>query len=110
MSFPLNGRIAIVDDKIEQAQPLIKVLSKKQYPFTYYSGELKYLPDKSSQCNDIRVLFLDINLIDDSIHEDKVIKSRLIPVLNTILSDKNYPYIVVFWSRDSTHSYRTPNI
>ena len=45
MSFPLNGRIAIVDDKIEQAQPLIKVLSKKQYPFTYYVTEYLASPN-----------------------------------------------------------------
>jgi hypothetical protein len=100
MSFPINGRIAIIDDNIDQARPLIEVLSSKQYPFTYYSGEFKFLPNKDEFCNDIRVLFLDINLIDDSVHDDKVLRARLVPVLQRIISPKNFPFVIVYWSRN----------
>lgn len=100
MNIPLNGRIAIIDDKIEQALPLINVLAKKRCPYLYFSGELKYLPEEGDNPNDIRILFLDINLIDDKEHEAKVLKARLIPVLKRVISKDNYPYVLVFWSRN----------
>lgn len=100
MNIPLNGRIAIIDDKIEQALPLINVLAKKRCPYLYFSGEVKYLPEEGDSPNDIRVLFLDINLIDDQEHEAKVLKGRLIPVLKRVISKDNYPYVLVFWSRN----------
>jgi hypothetical protein len=99
MNLPLNGRIAIIDDQYQHAEPLMHVLSQKQLPFTYFSGEQKFLPEENNNQNDIRVLFLDINLIDDSEHEDKVLKSTLLPVLNRVISATNHPYLIVFWSR-----------
>lgn len=99
MNIPANGRIAIIDDQIEQAFPLINVLSKNQCPFSYFSGEEKFLPQEGNNYNDIRILFLDINLIDNANHENKVLKARLIPVLKRVISEKNFPYILVYWSR-----------
>lgn len=110
MSFPINGRIAIIDDNIIQARPLMDVLSSKQYPFTYYSGELKYLPSKEDFCNDIRVVFLDINLIDDSEHEDKVLRAKLVPVLSRVISPINFPFVIVFWSRHENHKHLIKDI
>lgn len=100
MNIPLNGRIAIIDDKIEQALPLINVLAKKKCPYCYFNGELKYLPNEGENLNDIRILFLDINLIDDKVHSDKELKSKLIPVLSRVISKDNYPYILIYWSRN----------
>lgn len=99
MNIPLNGRIAIVDDKIEQAQPLMNVLAQKQCPYSYYSGELKYLPEEGNNSNDVRILFLDINLIDDASHTQKELKAKLVPVLSRIISKENYPYVLIYWSR-----------
>jgi hypothetical protein len=100
MNIPLNGRIAIIDDKIDQAMPLINVLAKRRCPYLYFSGEVKYLPDEGDRPNDIRILFLDINLIDDQEHPPKVLKGRLVPVLKRVISKDNYPYVLVFWSRN----------
>lgn len=110
MSFPINGRIAIIDDNINQARPLIEVLSSKQYPFTYYSGELKFLPAREDFCNDIRVIFLDINLIDDSEHEDKVLRAKLVPVLTRVISPVNFPFVIVYWSRHENHKHLIKDI
>jgi hypothetical protein len=103
MNLPLNGRIAIIDDQINHAEPLMKVLSKRQLPFSYFSGEVKYLPNDGENLNDIRVLFLDINLIDNSEHENKTLKARLLPVLKRVISEDNYPYVIVYWSRHEHH-------
>lgn len=103
MNIPLNGRVAIVDDQIEQAAPLMAVLSKAQIPFTYFSGDVNFLPTEGNELNDIRVLFLDINLIDNREHEDKVLKGKLISVLRRIISENHLPYILIYWSRHERH-------
>jgi hypothetical protein len=100
MNLPLNGRIAIIDDQLDQALPLINILSKHQRPHTYFSGDYRFLPDVNNALNDIRVLFLDINLIDNQSHPDKVLKGRLIPVLQRVISEKNFPYVIIYWSRN----------
>jgi hypothetical protein len=103
MNIPKNGRIAIIDDQINQAEPIIKILSKRQLPFTYFSGDPAFLPEIGDNLNDIRVLFLDINLIDNSEHPNKVLKGRLIPVLERVISVENYPYVLIYWSRHEHH-------
>ncbi|MGB4775090.1 MAG: hypothetical protein WBP45_07960 [Daejeonella sp.] len=101
MSLPLNGRVAIVDDVYEQAEPIMRALAKHQIPYTFYKGaDPRFLPEKDSRYNDIRLLFLDINLLDDkAVPNEKQIRSALIYALERILSPDNFPYSIIFWSR-----------
>ena len=85
MNIPLNGRIAIIDDKVEQALPLMNVLAQKKCPCLHFTGELRYLPEEGQAHNDIRILFLDINLLDDAIHTEAQLKGRLVPVLKRVI-------------------------
>jgi hypothetical protein len=98
-NIPINGRIAIVDDQIKQATPLIHLFGKLQLPYVYYDGKVKNLPELGKACNDVRLLFLDVNLIDDTKRKDKELKSTLISVIDRIISEKNYPYLIILWSR-----------
>lgn len=96
--IPLNGRIAIVDDKVEQALPLMRVLSKNNIPYIYYQGnDMNFLPKQPE--NDIRILFLDLNLIGGRDNQPKDIKASLYPVIKKIISPNNYPYVLILWSR-----------
>lgn len=96
--IPTNGRIAIVDDSFKQALPLMKILSKNNIPYTYYQGNrLECLPDTPE--NDIRILFLDLNLLEGRNQTPKDVRSILVPVLKHLLSPENYPYVLVLWSR-----------
>lgn len=105
MNIPKNGRIAIIDDKIEQVYPLMELFSKHQFPYLYYDGKAKGLPEKGRAQNDIRILFLDIYLTGDALKTEKEIKSTIIPVLDRIISAQNYPYLLIFWSRhEQEHS------
>lgn len=103
MNFPINGRIAIIDDQVNQALPLINILSKNRVPFAYYSGDVSFLPEADQVHNDIRILFLDINLIDNTERSDKELKAQLIPVLRRVITPDNYPYVVIYWSRHEDH-------
>jgi|LSQX01.2.fsa_nt_gb hypothetical protein len=101
MNIPLNGRIAIIDDVYEQAEPLIRILSKNQMPYTFYKGvDSRYLPEENERINDIRLLFLDINLIDDTaVPNEKQMRSALVYSLERVLSANNFPYSIIYWSR-----------
>lgn len=98
MSLPETGRIVIVDDKINQALPLINYLSKYRFPFKYFDGDLNNLPDRGQGFNDIRLIFLDLNLVDDSI-PDRTHFSKIKGVLNRIIEKVSHPYLLVIWSR-----------
>ena len=96
--IPLNGRIAIVDDKIDQASPLMRVFAKNNIPYVYYEGtNPDYFPEKLE--NDIRILFLDLNLLDGRDNQPKEIRSTLFAAISHIISPNNYPYLLILWSR-----------
>lgn len=99
--IPLNGRIAIVDNSIEQALPLMSVLSRHHIPYVFYKGnDVKYLPQTPE--NDIRILFLDLNLLGEKLEKEKDIRSVLYSVLVRIISPQNYPYVLILWSRQES--------
>lgn len=98
-NIPINGRIAIVDDQIEQARPLMNLFGKLQIPYVYYDNDYKNLPEEGSAYNDVRILLLDINLLDNTKRPEKQLKPVLISVIKRIISDKNYPYLLIYWSR-----------
>ena len=100
---PRNGRIAIVDDKFEQALPIITALSKRRAPFTYYSGRFEELPEEGESSNDVRILFLDINLNPSTSSDLKQVRSTLAGVIGRIISDRNIPYVLIYWSREEDY-------
>ncbi len=103
MSVPLNGRIAIVENDLKEAMPLFQMLSQNEMPYVFYQGnERKFLPEKNSSFNDIRLLFLDLNLIDKGKPNVRDIKSTLYGVLSRIISKDNYPYSVILWSKQES--------
>lgn len=96
--IPLNGRIAIVDDQIEHALPLMRVFAKNNIPYVFYKGtDPEFLPEHPE--NDIRILFLDLNLLDGRDNQPKEIRSALFATIRQIISPNNYPYVLILWSR-----------
>lgn len=95
--LPQNGRIVIVDDQIEQALPLMKYFSKNKVPFTYFDGSAENLPEQGF--DDIRILFLDVNLAGDTIPEHYDFR-KLQGRVNKLIHIVSHPYLLVIWSRD----------
>ncbi len=93
MLLPQNGKVVILDDKIEQALPLINILSKNRIPFTYHTEDEAQLP--STPYEDIRLLFLDINLTDGV--NEEAIKAQLQSTLQKLIKP-NTTYMLAVWS------------
>jgi hypothetical protein len=103
MNIPLNGRIAIIDNEIQQALPLMRFFAKNQIPYVFYKGDdLSYLPEEGNGFNDIRILFLDINLLNSRTPSSKEVKSTLYNILKRVIGTNNFPYTLVFWSRQES--------
>lgn len=98
MNIPLNGRIAIVDDKYKEVKPLMDIFSKKRIPFNYYTGLKKVDLPSDSEENPITLLFLDLNIIETQ-HNAKTVISTLHPILKSICPSKSKPYFIVIWSK-----------
>lgn len=96
MILPDNGRIVIIDDDINEALPLIHVLSKHKVSASYFDGKLVNLP--SEPFNDIRMIFLDIELGTGG-QSDKSKVSAVKATLKRIMGEEKYPYILIAWTK-----------
>ncbi|MBP7792609.1 MAG: hypothetical protein KA120_06045 [Candidatus Goldbacteria bacterium] len=96
--YPENGSVVIVDDKFEEALPLIKVLSKMDVSFKYFNGNAGELP--ATPLDNVRIVFLDIELEGmEGVTEDKTKLSALKGVISKIVSEKCQPYIIIAWTK-----------
>lgn len=100
MFLPINGRIAIVDNVIEEVEPLFKIFSKNRIPYIFIQGDdMMCLPEENDESNDLRIIFLDLNLLGESTPSVKEVKASLYPILKRIISKNNFPYSIIIWSK-----------
>ncbi len=103
MPLPNNGRIAIIDDMIEESLPLLSMFAQEGVPVLYYDGILAHLP--KTPLAGLRFLFLDLDLKGapkatgtDSV---KTMASYAAGVVNRLINHQNGPFVIVFWSKHS---------
>lgn len=101
MYLPINGRVAIIDNEINEVMPLFKIFSQNRIPYLFINGnESEWLPiENNSNENDIRLLFLDLNLTGNRTAPEKEVKSIIYGLLRRIISPSNFPYSIVLWSK-----------
>ena len=93
---PKDGSILIIDDKVEEALPLLKLLSQGGVACTYYSGTRdSELP--AGPVQKIRLAFVDIQLFPAS--DANTYAQNVLRLLDKIIADDNGPYILVVWSK-----------
>lgn len=96
MILPTNGKVVVFDDVYEDVEGLLKTLSKNKIPYNYYQDEGgEDLPD--TPINNVRLIFLDIQLISGQSVSDHSIRSTIGIRLQKIL-EKNNNYILIYWS------------
>lgn len=108
MYLPINGRVAIIDNNIMEATPLMKIFSKNRIPYVFIDGgDMGWLPDDENNLNDIRLIFLDLNLTGDRTPDVKEVKSNLYGVLRRVISSNNFPYSIILWSKQESEYAET---
>ena len=95
MDLPKNGSVVIIDDKINEALPLIKALAKRGVPYSYYDGKSKSYPPKA--LDNVRIIFLDMHLdeVASGATNTKNIVSLLVAGLDAIVDENNGPYVIM---------------
>jgi len=99
MKLPRNGRIVVIDDKIEEALPLLSSLHLNGFPALYFNGEKKCLP--RVPLNDIRVIFLDLEIIVEGYTgQDNRSKAATTAKILSSIINTSIPtiYLLVLWS------------
>ncbi|NPV02657.1 MAG: hypothetical protein HPY53_14890 [Brevinematales bacterium] len=99
MSFDLSisGGNVIIDDDISEANALITAISKKGMPCFIFDGEDSSFP--SSKLTGIRFIFIDIELKGTSGQPDKTKASKVVHCIQSIISEDNGIYIIIFWTK-----------
>lgn len=104
MDLPKNGSVVIIDDKINEAIPLMNALAKRGVPYSYYDGKSKSYPKKP--LDNVRIIFLDMHLDEAAggTTNTKNIVSLLVGGIDALVDKDNGPYVVMVWSKhDSQH-------
>lgn len=104
MELPKTGSIVIIDDKINEALPLINTLSAEGVSICYFDGKRENYPQKP--LDNIRMIFLDMHLdeVASASSVPKNIISTLMTGLNKVVSPESGPYAILVWSKhDSQH-------
>ncbi len=97
MKLPQNGKIIVLDNEPNEAAPLLQVLAKNKIPHVYYTGDEDLLPRIGDVYEDVRVVFLDINLADGAVYEATI--AQLSNTLKRIIKPGS-PYIAAIWSNN----------
>jgi len=97
MRLPKNGKVIILDNEPNEATPLMQVLAKNKIPYVYFTGDADFLPNEGEVFDDIRVLFLDINLTHNAVYETTI--AQLNNTLKRIVKPGS-PYIAAIWSNN----------
>ena len=96
MNLPVNGRIVVIDDKIEEATPLIQALSQVESPIHFfYKFNDTELPTKP--LSSVRIVFLDLDL-DTTKTTTESKAAYATSILQKIVDVKNRPFLVIAWT------------
>lgn len=88
------SKVVVIDDQINEALPLIKLLSEKGATTLYYSGVPEEMPE--SPLVGVRLVFCDLRFSTTT--DSKSIISNVLAMLRKIISENNGPYILMVWS------------
>ena len=100
--MPNNGKILIVDDNYNEALPLIKMLSKAETPYMYFSGSVDELPDKPFL--GIRIVFFDLRYTTST--GDRDVVGNAINLIRRLIDKANGPFILIVWSKHEVEYFQ----
>lgn len=97
MNLPQNGKIVVIDNEPLEAEPLLEIFGKNRIPYVYFTGEINKLPAEGECFDDVRIVFLDINLTNGAPVE--AIPAQLGNTIKRIIKPGT-PYIAAIWSNN----------
>jgi hypothetical protein len=103
--LPINGRVAIIDNEIGRESDLYSKYLVKINSYTFVKGDdMDYLPEENDESNDIRLVFLDLNIGNRT--PDKGVKD-LYHFKTNLFQKTIFPYSIILWSKARTSIFRS---
>lgn len=93
------GKVLVIDDKEDEARPILEFLEKEKIVSINFIGEnLNY----SEKIEDVGLIFLDFVLTNDiSLNDEKNISSNIINIFEKIILKENKPFFIIGWTKHS---------
>jgi hypothetical protein len=88
-----SGRVLVIDDMIDEVQPIMRVLSKNGVKYSYFTGEHKEFPNE--KFFDIRLVFLDLYLTGNN---REINFEQIMNTFKGIFDETNGPIIIILWT------------
>ncbi|KOM96222.1 hypothetical protein ACP49_02535 [Clostridium botulinum] len=95
MEISKNHKVFVIDDKYEEALPVLQSLAIKGIFTIYWNGSLETKPEEPLE--GIRFVFLDMRF--SAVTDSRSINTYLFTLLRSAISIKNGPYILFIWSK-----------
>lgn len=95
MEFYYNNKVLVIDDKYEEALPVIEALARKGIFTIYWNGLVETKPE--NPLDGIRVVFLDMRF--SAVTDSRSIITYLLTLLRYAISSENGPYALFIWSK-----------
>lgn len=95
MEIIKNNKVLVIDDMYEEVSPIIRALATEGVSTIYWDGTLENKPRVPLQ--GIRFVFLDMRL--STLTDAHSINVYLFKLLQSAISNKNGPYILLIWSK-----------
>ncbi|REE90628.1 hypothetical protein A8990_106133 [Paenibacillus taihuensis] len=102
MEASFFNKVLIIDDRIEEALPIMQSLSKREIYTLYWDGKVHSKPLKPLE--GVRLVFLDMRF--SYVTDSRSIVSHLFTLMKHSISINNGPYILCVWSKH-TNEYFT---
>lgn len=90
-----SQKILIIDDKYDEAYPLITALAIKGMPTLYWNGGYEGVPEEP--LTGVRFVFLDMRF--STVTDERTICTFLFNLLSKAISVDNGPYVLFIWSK-----------
>lgn len=90
-----SQKILIIDDKYDEAHPLITALAIKGIPTLYWDGGYEGVPEEP--LTGVRFVFLDMRF--STVTDERTICTFLFSLLSKAISVDNGPYVLFIWSK-----------
>src|SRR5208337_3022741 len=91
-------RVVVIDDKPDEAEPIIRALGLRGIPVAYFKISPEDDPPQNPCPPGVRLAILDVEL-GLNLTGEKQRVGYLLQVLKQVISKENGPYMVVLWTK-----------
>lgn len=89
-------RVLVVDDKIDEAAPVLRALAGRGIPAAYFNGVADQLP--ASPFQNIRLMLLDVDLLDGGSNRTTTV-AALVNLIRNLVAAETAGLMLVLWTR-----------